>query len=252
MSRRDRKAASDSRDFLLAATSVGWVGAHAGLTEAQVAQLLGCFREPPSEAAARLFSTYAPLIFMHAQALQLVPAGFPAAGSNRSNTKPRRNVTTVIRDEVKQLRSRIQAFETSLGKVSDQAIHAVDRSLGPEERIRFWPPLAEEQGMTAVLRRARNALSDLELALSRVRVTVDRGRQADATRMTVKALALLYIDVAGRDPKRSYDHGETGAFLKLARAFMTMVRDALPAAARSHISLSLSKVVREVLAELRS
>lgn len=252
MSRRDRKAASDSRDFLLAATSVGWVGRYARLSEAQVAQLLGCFREPLPDAAARQFATYAARIFAHAQALQLDSAGFPTVGSTRSNTKPRRNLTTVVRDEVRQLRSQIQALDRSLGKVSDHAVHAVDRSLGPEERMRFWPPLTDDQGMTAILRRAQNALSDLELALSRVRLSVDRGRQSDATRMTVKALAHLYIDVAGRDPKRNYDRGETGEFLKLAQAFMRMVRAALPPAARSHLSLSLSKVVREVLAELRS
>jgi hypothetical protein len=246
MSRRD------SRDFLQAATSVGWVGAYAKLTEAQVTQLLRCFREPPSEAAARQFATYAARIFAHAQALQLDAAGSLTVDSSRSNTKPRRNVTTVVRNEVRQLRSQIQALDKTLGKVSDHAIHAVDRSLGPEERMRFWPPLAEDQAMTALLRRAQNALSDLELALSKVRVAVDRGRQSDSTRMTVEAVALLYIDVAGRDPKRNYDHGETGAFLELARAFMRMVRDALPAAARSQVSLSLSKVVREVLAELRS
>ena len=80
MSGRDRKAASDSREFLQAATSAGGVGAYARLTDAQIAQLLGCFREPPSEAAARLFSTYAPVIFMRAQALQLASHGFSAAG----------------------------------------------------------------------------------------------------------------------------------------------------------------------------
>jgi hypothetical protein len=251
MSRRVGKAASDSREFLQAATSVGWVGAYARLTDAQIAELLGCFREPPSEATARQFATYAPVIFMHAQALQLASHGFSAAGSNRSNTRPRRNVTTVVRDEIRQLRSQIRALDRSLGKVSDHAVHAVDRSLGPEERMRFWPPLTDDQGMTALLRRAQNALSDLELALSTARVSVNRGRQSDATRMTVKALAHLYIDVAGRDPKRNYDRGETGEFLKLAQAFMRMVRAALPPAVRSQVSPALTKVVREVLAELR-
>lgn len=117
--------------------------------------------------------------------------------------------------------------------------------------MRFRPALAEAQGMTALLRRARNALSDLELALSTVRVSVDRGRQSDATRMTVEALAHLHRDVTGRDPKRNYDHGETGEFLKLAQAFMRMVRVDLPPAVRSQVSPSLTKVVREVLAELR-
>jgi hypothetical protein len=252
MSRRDRKAASDSREFLQAATSAGWVGAYARLTDAQIAELLGCFRDPPSEAGAGLFSTYAPVIFMHAQARQLASHGISAASSKRRYSKSRRNVTTVIRDEVRQLRSQIKAFDKRLGKVSEHAIHAVDRSLGPEERMRFWPPLTEEQGMTALLRRARNALSDLELALSTAGVFVERGRQDDATRVTLEALAHLYIDVAGRHPKRNYDAEETGDFLKLAETFMTMVQDALPAAVGKHINLFPSKIVREVLAGLRS
>lgn len=252
MSRRVRKAASDSREFLKAATSVGWVGAYARLTEAQIAELLRCFREPPSEAAARLFSTYAPIIFMHAQALQLASARFSATDPNRSNTKPRRNVTTVIRDEISQLRSQIQALSKELGKVSNHAIHAVDRSLGPEERMRFWPPLTEEQGMKVLLRRAGDALSDLKLALSTARVSVERGRQNDATRVMLEALANLYVDVAGRDPKRNYDDRETGAFLKLAQTFVDMLRAALPPAVAGQISPSQTKVVREILAELRS
>jgi hypothetical protein len=211
MSRRDRKAASDSRDFLLAAASVGWVGAYARLSEARVTQLLGCFRQSLSDAAARQFATHAARIFADAQALQLASTGSPT-GSNGRSTKPRRNVTTVVRDEVRQLRSQIQALDKTLGKISDHAIHAVDRSLGPAERMRFWPALAEDQGVTALLRRAQNGLSDLELALSAARVSVDRGRQSDATRMSVEALAHLYIDVAGRDPKRNYNDGETGEF----------------------------------------
>jgi HEPN domain-containing protein len=118
--------------------------------------------------------------------------------------------------------------------------------------MRFWPPLTEEQGMKALLRRAGDALSDLELALSTAGVSVERGRQNDAARMTVEALARLYIDVAGRDPKRSYDDGEDGEFLKLAQTFINVLRVALPPAVASQISPSQTKVVREVLAELRS
>jgi hypothetical protein len=232
MSERDpRKAASDSRDFLQAATSAGWVDANARLTEEQVAHLLKCFETPLPEAAARRFSTYAAMIYSRAQAVHQASARFSAA-AEKDCTRPRRNVSTLVRDEVKRVRTQIDAFSKRLAKVSENTIHAVDRGLGPAERVMF---------------------SDLELALSTVRVSVRRGRQDDATRMTIEALARLYRDVAGRNPKRSSTvDGEAGEFLGLVRAFMRMVRAALPAAARSHVSLSLSKVVREVLAEQRS
>ena len=93
--------------------------------------------------------------------------------------------------------------------------------------MRFWPPLTEKQGMTALLRRAEDALSDLELALSTARVSVNRGRQTDATRMTLEAWRTCTLTSPGGSHATT-TLARPGRFSKLARPFMMMVLTALP------------------------
>jgi hypothetical protein len=205
-----------------------------------------------SEEALDRFSHRLKYLFHRAQALQIMSASMAADAARRHSRTPRPNIETQIRDETRALRSMVARATKSLVAVSPIIVLAVDGQLDESRRQRFWPPLGEGDGMEVLLRRAKDALSDLELALSEVSANVSPGRQDEATRMTIGSLAKLYQDVTGHPPKRAYTTEETGEFLKLARAFIGMVRDALPPEARSRVSPSLSKVVREVMAELRT
>jgi hypothetical protein len=228
------------------------VNKFAALTPEQIDELAKRFGGNLSGEALGRFSHEIKYRFHRAQALQIESARLAADAAQRHSRTPRPNIETQLRDATRALRSMVGRATQSFTAVSQIVVFAVDGQLDESKRQRFWPPLDEGEGMEVLLRRATDALSDLNLALSEVNAEVSPGRKDEAARMTIEALARLYFDVRGRMPKRAYTSEEAGEFLGFARAFMRMVRDALPREVQSRVSLSLSKVVREVLAELRT
>lgn len=249
-SKNRASGSSRAQNLLHAATSVGWVSEFAALKPEQIDELTKRFGGNLSGDALGRFSRDIKYVFHRAQALQVGSARLAADATQRHSRTPRPNVETQLRDEIRALQPIIARAVQSFGAVNPIVVLAVDEHLDDERRRRFWPPLNEGEGMEVLLRRATAALSDLNLALSEVKTDVSPGRRNEATRMTIESLAMLYLDVRGRLPKRTFTIEESGEFLEFARAFMGMVRQALPPEARSRVGLSLSKVVREVLAEL--
>jgi hypothetical protein len=246
------KRSPKSLDLLNAAASAGWVSDYPALTSAQMKVLRDCIGGEISAEAASQLEHGMRFLFRWSQALQVTWARLGQEAAASHSRTPRANLETQLRDEVRALQKAAGRASKSFTGVSMTTIRAADHALDDERRRRFWPPLREGEGMEVLLRRLSDALSDIDLALSEVDVSVPLGRHDEATRATIKALARLYQEVSGRIPKRAFTIEESGEFLELVRTFTRFVRSALPPEARSRLGTSLSKVVREVLAELCS
>lgn len=252
----------DDAEFLLSSTDVWWGGEVPMLTPDQHSELKDLVHDPILPEKEGWFQDRLDAIFGQAvrseTLFQRVRKGvIVRPGPDKGSKRHPKKLSTVVRRELEQISKYAESLAAALEDANDATLEslAIFQGWVIERPSTQAPP----PDIPSFRRALVDVLLKSQLAHREIEESVSKGGGEPALRQMVRGLADVYHKSTGVMPKRAYQPwetakkkpgGETGPFLKLARALAGMVNEALREDLQRKRRASLTNIVREELEAL--